>query len=660
MFRKSESAASSGKTLLTKSASKAFQKQVAKAFGIGEDALGRLFGKHQLVLERLPGRCFAYCIKEEEKQHVPLFLDLNGHGDLCPTVLALWRCPELLPCVWVPSAVSSYLLNGADLMLPGILNTTESLGRFAAGSRAAVYVAGNPAALGVGAWALSSRDMADAPSPGDMKGKGLAMIHTYRDALWSFGGEGLPNEGFLRDVVRPLPRPPSSPTPSASASASAPPPAPASASAPASAATGSPQQPEEGEEEGGPAKEGVQGKSSKSSAAASPSLEGGEKKTAVSGGEGDITAGPEGSMEEAEKAEDDSDADESKGSEDEGCDAGVVSDDGDESDEVSPEEMDEWLERAFLVAAKTSLSSAPFPLDGSEVLSNHMLRLQCPVRLELRRSSYKQLATFLKAMAKKGLVTLKSIRGQNIVTAVSAQHPLVKAALPLPPLKRRKPASGPRDEKKGGGAGKGGVTVLTMYRPKQALRLALFPGEEPDKLYHTKDVRDALLKYVREAGLDKGGSIQLDPVLAGIFFSGPGKGAPEQVAKKDLTTMLSGHLDLYYALVPTGEDPARARFRKGPVPSVHVAVETRQGNKAVTLVTGLEPFNIPVERFASQAKKAFAASVTVTTVASKGKQIQQVAIQGAVHENVAKQLHSLYGIPLNHVDIQGPRKKRKG
>ena len=185
MFRKADSATPSGQTLLNKSASRGFQKQVAKQFpGADEASIAELFGKHQVVQWKLPGRCLAYCLKEEEKRApVPLFLDLSGRRDLCPTVFALWRCPRLLPAVLVPSAVSGYLLNGADLMFPGVLSGRAQLGEFAKGARAAVYVWGNPAAVGVGEWTVASKDLADPPS--DMRGKALAMIHTYRDALWS-------------------------------------------------------------------------------------------------------------------------------------------------------------------------------------------------------------------------------------------------------------------------------------------------------------------------------------------------------------------------------------------------------------------------------------------------------------------------------------------
>ena len=122
---------------------------------------------------------------------------------------------------------------------------------------------------------------------------------------------------------------------------------------------------------------------------------------------------------------------------------------------------------------------------------------------------------------------------------------------------------------------------------------------------------------------------------------------------------LDAQLELYYALVPAGEDASSARFRKGPVPSVQVAVETRQGNKSVTLITGLEPFCVPVDQFVSHAKKAFAASVSVNPITLKGKQVQQVAIQGAVHDAVAKQLHTLYGIPMQYISVQEPKKKQK-
>ena len=34
-----------------------------------------------------------------------------------------------------------------------------------------------------------------------MKGKGMAVLHVYRDSLWSYGGRKVPNDGFGADEI---------------------------------------------------------------------------------------------------------------------------------------------------------------------------------------------------------------------------------------------------------------------------------------------------------------------------------------------------------------------------------------------------------------------------------------------------------------------------
>ena len=138
-----------------------------------------------------PSRALIYL-----HDHVPIVVDTSGKGDIFPTVFALWRAPKTLPQVFVkhpfvtqvrceiapgmsqghaciqtspgigdtscicsysgprskpaaqtPCAVAppplQYLVNGADLMLPGV-DASSGLPAFSKGDLLAVCVRGNP------------------------------------------------------------------------------------------------------------------------------------------------------------------------------------------------------------------------------------------------------------------------------------------------------------------------------------------------------------------------------------------------------------------------------------------------------------------------------------------------------------------------------------
>ena len=85
----------------------------------------------------------------------PLFFEAEGDAggaggvSLLPTLLALWRAP-ILPTLLVPATVSAFLINNADLMLPGVLGYENWRDGLNAGDVACIAVHGNPVPLAPG------------------------------------------------------------------------------------------------------------------------------------------------------------------------------------------------------------------------------------------------------------------------------------------------------------------------------------------------------------------------------------------------------------------------------------------------------------------------------------------------------------------------------
>lgn len=109
--------------------------------------------------------------------------------------------PHLIPTLHTWSEVSSKVLSGADLFLQGVLVPDAGLPDFLAGSARAVAVPGNAIPFGVGVMAVSK---AEAVREG-MKGRGLTVMHTYKDLLWQLGDKEAPNAGFTAARIFALP-----------------------------------------------------------------------------------------------------------------------------------------------------------------------------------------------------------------------------------------------------------------------------------------------------------------------------------------------------------------------------------------------------------------------------------------------------------------------
>lgn len=92
--------------------------------------------------------------------------------------------------------------------------------------------------------------------------------------------------------------------------------------------------------------------------------------------------------------------------------------------QLSPEEMDEALERAFLQGVKATLDPENdvhvFPMESSAFYTAVVLR-SAPdgFQLDVKRSTHKKLSTFLKALAKKDLCKLKDVKGERYVLKLS-------------------------------------------------------------------------------------------------------------------------------------------------------------------------------------------------------------------------------------------------
>jgi translation initiation factor 2D len=108
-------------------------------------------------------------------------------------VYALWKVADLLPPLVVHAPVSEFVMNGADVMLPGVILTMEIAKSLLKGQKRCVYANGNPMPFAVGEICT---DLAEIEKFGK-KGKALKLLHVFGDELYKMGPQSVPNEGFL-------------------------------------------------------------------------------------------------------------------------------------------------------------------------------------------------------------------------------------------------------------------------------------------------------------------------------------------------------------------------------------------------------------------------------------------------------------------------------
>ncbi|OAG30854.1 hypothetical protein NEIG_00338 [Nematocida sp. ERTm5] len=151
--------------------SKAITKQIKSQFAAD---LSTLLGKEE-VLET---------IKTEDKEmfvlrnNTPIF-KVSGNSFI-PLVKCVHIVPDILPRVVVDTGAIKYLINGADLMAPGLLHSTSEYPPVSVGDVVAVYGHGKTNALAVGIVAMDNEQVNTQKT-----GMAIKLINRLGDKIYS-------------------------------------------------------------------------------------------------------------------------------------------------------------------------------------------------------------------------------------------------------------------------------------------------------------------------------------------------------------------------------------------------------------------------------------------------------------------------------------------
>ncbi|KZT54753.1 hypothetical protein CALCODRAFT_438092 [Calocera cornea HHB12733] len=444
---------------------------------------------------------------------------------LVPTVYTLWRQPRMVPRLHTPSFVVEKLSEGADLMIPGVLETEEDLQGVNKGDLVAISIIGSDVPLAIGTLAVPPSSLGRG-----MKGKAALILHVYEDHLWEMGSKSDP---------------------------------PASVSEPS---------------------------------ARSDELTSQLASTSVAGNR-------------AVNEADDSNA---------------------------PTADDDILRTALIHAIATTLSKLPtssFPILGTNLYAVHILPARpsyAPADADIKHSSYKKLAKFLKTVEKDGLIKTKDVKGETWLTAVNASHPDVaqhKGYKTIADAEKKDAKKKEQDKKQAEKTRKDGIAIMELYKPHGA-STALFDAikQSTDELYSVVEVRTLLLDYVKEHSLvhpREQGFIVLDEVLQEVLLK---KGEDiEFMRRDDALERLKSKMQAWYSIPLKEGDPPLVR--KGQLAPISAVAKTRQGRRVITLVTHFEPYGIEADDLAEALRRACASATSVTPLPGKNAG-SEVLVQG--------------------------------
>eukprot|EP00639_Heterosigma_akashiwo_P036537 CAMPEP_0194723602 /NCGR_PEP_ID=MMETSP0296-20130528/14584_1 /TAXON_ID=39354 /ORGANISM="Heterosigma akashiwo, Strain CCMP2393" /LENGTH=187 /DNA_ID=CAMNT_0039627061 /DNA_START=85 /DNA_END=644 /DNA_ORIENTATION=- len=183
MFKKERDLTERSRTLLKNKEVKKLKTTILQSFpGLTQESLDILIpNKCDITVVKLASRTLLY-LKDfgSGDGEQAIFFDIEGRNNFYPTVLATWAVAEpVVPPLWCHCPVSEFVLNGADVMLPGcpIPRTLD----WVRGEKRCVAGLGNGQPFAVGEMACEAADVERL----GRRGKALRVVHHYGDALWA-------------------------------------------------------------------------------------------------------------------------------------------------------------------------------------------------------------------------------------------------------------------------------------------------------------------------------------------------------------------------------------------------------------------------------------------------------------------------------------------
>ena len=340
---------------------------------------------------------------------------------------------------------------------------------------------------------------------------------------------------------------------------------------------------------------------------------------------------------------------------------------GSETKELTQKEIDDVFRNAFLYGVTKCKSSNPdtsnfglvFPLSQSFVMSS-LIQPYLPAftpeesqQLQIKKTSWKNIKKFIKSLDKEQIVKSKENSGhETVILDIDFDDTAILDFKPyrLPKKEVAAGSSQVRDEKGADGDDSVGqkLQVVSYFKPTAKLQ-PLFSATGK-QLFTPPEVRELITNYLESENLISETNkrlVKLDPTLANAVFDGSGSLDKEVLAKGSvprdaLIDRVLHAMASSYAIVRNGADPSTVKAKSGAPPKVHIALETRSGNKTVTKVSGLEAYFVNPKLLADELRKVCAGSTSVEPLAGAAKKhekpVEEVMIQGPQKDAVIKAL----------------------
>lgn len=346
-------------------------------------------------------------------------------------------------------------------------------------------------------------------------------------------------------------------------------------------------------------------------------------------------------------------------------------------DKLNIEDVDYFMTRALYYTI-TQDEALATPITASNFMSAHLMK-NLPHNLNanevnVKKSSWKKTAKYLKHFEKEGFLKLKGKGDDLVITQVIKSKDELKNFVPY----KTNNGSGNGNDSKGdtpSNKSNNSFTIETLYKPSSAMKtfmsqqLAEMYSNDPAKsrefsmmqYYNVSDIKDVVNYYIKAQFLvDKKNpkNIMLDDKLFGMVNKSVKNPTFERMASRAqiLDPIVANNFNELYKIYDSKGIPLFKQPRKGSVPHINIVTEMKIGRKIVTRVNNFEVFNIGSDEFAADLRKLCSGSTTLSETQQFGTEVQ---IQGPHGPAIISYLNEKIGIPNKWIEFENKVKKKK-
>lgn len=335
----------------------------------------------------------------------------------------------------------------------------------------------------------------------------------------------------------------------------------------------------------------------------------------------------------------------------------------------SEEEIDEHLDIVFLTLCKLHLKEEKFPIDPGKLYNSFMKPLSSELKLfiDIKLSSYKKVNDYFKYLSKeKKYLTFSKGKGQNNLSIQSINFDNEDIKSFKPRIKKIKFLSYQNEEKEEENillSKDEKIEIVSYYKPQPKIH-PLFnkylPNFSTSEYYPMKQCKDVLINYLKDNNLFIQGTnnVKLDSDLEKMLnvhyttFSIEDR----QYKIDEILEMWKNNLIEKNFVIKTNisENKSETFMKK----NLQIRIISKKiNNKNVTLISGLENFIDNISTVCKSLAKHFATSVTIKDEISGLK--NAVFIQGYWVDELVEKLVNEFKINKRIIKIEDRLKNKK-